>query len=175
MGGRHLRGDLYAAFLRGINVGGARVIPMAELRDLVAGLGCGDVRSHIASGNLLFRATRDMGRDIEAAIAARWGFDVPVMIRTAAELEAIEAANPFSEADGRRYLGFCAAAPDPARLDPDRSPPDRWAIAGREIYFAYPDGRGKSRLTPAYVESALGIAVTVRNWNTLIKMRALAE
>jgi uncharacterized protein (DUF1697 family) len=82
-------------------------------------------------------------------------------------------ADPFAGADGARYVGFCCERPDPAQLDPARSPPARWAITGREIYFLYPDGRGDSKLTPAYVESALGLAVTVRNWNTVNKLLAL--
>ena len=175
MGGRHLTRE-YIALLRGINVGGARVLPMAELRELVAGLGCSDVRSYIASGNLLFRASRGaaIGPAISAAIEHRWGYDVPVMLRTTAEFSRVIAANPFTASDGARYVGLFASEPDPTALDIDRSPPDRWAIANREIYFAYPEGRGRTTLTPAYVEAALGLPVTVRNWNTIAKLAELA-
>jgi uncharacterized protein (DUF1697 family) len=145
---------------------------MAELRDLVAGLGCRDVRSYIASGNLVFRAARSeaIGPAIAAAIAERWGHEVSVMIRSGGELRRSEAACPFSEGDGARYVGFCLGEPDPGRLDPDRSPPDRWAVVGREVHLVYPNGRADSTLTAAYVESALGIPVTVRNWRTFTRL-----
>lgn len=180
MGGRHQAGELYAAFLRGINVGGARPLPMAELRDLASGLGCTGVRTYIASGNLLVRTSRGLaiGQAIEAAIADRFGYEVPVMLRTVPELRAALAANPFSEADGTRYVGFCASAPPDTsidRIDPKRSPDDRFAVVGREIFLAYADGLGRSKLTLDHVESALGTPVTLRNVRTIERVLALAE
>lgn len=153
---------------------------MAELRDLISGLGCTAVRSYIASGNVLLRTSRGpaIAREIEAAIADRYGYQVPVMLRSIAELQAIERANPFTEVDGARYVGLCSEAPAAAavaRLQPWCSPDDRAAVVGREVFFAYANGRGNSRLTPDRVEAALQLPVTVRNWRTLAKVLALAS
>ncbi|HXI80857.1 MAG TPA: DUF1697 domain-containing protein, partial [Verrucomicrobiae bacterium] len=89
----------YIALLRGINLGPRNKIAMAELRELLEGLGFDDVRTHILSGNAIFTSTRRsaarLEAEIERAIERRFGFDVAVLVRTREELAAVVEANPF--------------------------------------------------------------------------------
>src|SRR6185295_6684934 len=108
-------------------------------------------------------------------ISKRFGFEAPVVTRTAAQLAAIAKNNPFlREATDPKSLHvvFLAKSPDLPRaalLDPDRSPPDRFSLRGGEIYLLCPNGVGKSRLTAQYFDSTLETTSTFRNWNTVQK------
>lgn len=183
------------ALLRGINVAGARPLPMAELRALCTDeLGLRDVRTYIASGNLFFTSDRDAAEDaarLKTAIDARWGYDVPVVTRTLSELRAIRAANPFPEAPDDKWLHVVFLDRDPrtgrqresdadaaARvdgLDPDRAPGDRYAVVGREVYCWYANGSGRSKLTLDWMERQMKVTGTGRNWRTLNKLIDIAE
>src|SRR5262249_17597523 len=115
----------YAALLRGINVGGARKVAMAELAEAVVALGHGGGRTYIQSGNVVFTSTgaeRAIAPALEAAIDERFGQDVRVMLRTHAELAAIEAGNPFTDTSGLHVVFLDRAPAKSATLDPDRSP-----------------------------------------------------
>jgi uncharacterized protein (DUF1697 family) len=169
----------YVAFLRGINVGGNATIPMAELRTVLAGCGYTEVSTLLNSGNAIFTAPGDRPAEIEtemaAAIEARFGRAVRCLVRTGAELARVLAADPYAgvATDGARYVvAFLAGEPDPARLaaiDPDGYLPDRFAAAGREIYIWCPNGLADTKFTHAFFERRLGVAATVRNWNTVRK------
>ncbi|NJQ01035.1 DUF1697 domain-containing protein [Streptomyces zingiberis] len=178
----------YAALLRGINVGGARKVPMADLRAVLTGLGYGRVRTLLQSGNAVFTAPdhRDPGRlaaEVERALAEWFGFPVVVVVRTAGELRAVVAANPFPDAGAepaRHTVTFLSGRADPDRLDavdPALYAPDEYRVAdgGRELYGRFPDGLGRSRLTPLLDRRKLGVEATTRNWGTVTKLLALAE
>ena len=168
----------YAALLRGINVGGARKVSMAELAGVFAALGHEDVSTYIQSGNVVFsssKAERAIAPALEAAIDERFGLDVRVMIRSHDELAAIAAGNPFGDARGVHVVFLERAPAKSARLDPDRSPGDAFALVGRELYLQLPTGAGRTKLTLGYVETQLGVAGTQRNWNTLLRLIALTE
>ena len=172
----------WAAFLRGINVGGKRKVPMADLRACFAELGASDVRTYIQSGNVAFRADDATAAEIAAAFAeraeARFGFRVPAAVRSAAELRAVLRDNPFlaAGADERTlHVLFLEGEPDPAAaaaLDPERSPGDAYALRGREVYLHLPNGVARTGLTNAYFDRVLGTPSTGRNWRTV---RAVAE
>ena len=177
--------SVHVAFLSGVNVGGKHSLPMTALAALFTESGCGEVRTYIQSGNVLFTAGTALARRIPALIAAgiskRFGFEAPVVTRTAAELAAIARNNPFLR-DGpdpkALHVVFLADPPDRSRaalLDPDRSPPDRFVLRGSEIYLCCPNGVGKSRLTAQYFDSTLQTMSTFRNWNTVMKMLELAR
>jgi uncharacterized protein (DUF1697 family) len=175
----------YVALLRGVNVGGKNMIPMAELRSSLSALGYQDVVSYIQSGNLVFRAgpgkPQDIATAIEKQIAASFGRNVTVIVRTPAELEAIAEGNPFlgGKTDvSRLHVVFLESAPPAkagAELDPGRSPPDEFRLQGREIYLHLPNGMGRSKLTIDYFERRLGVAATARNWKTVLRLLALAK
>lgn len=171
----------YAALLRGVNVGGERKIPMADLRLLAASLGHEDVATYVQSGNIVFTASgpaAGIAEGIEQGVRAQFGFDCAVQVRTGRELAAIAGGNPFGDvqADASKLqVTFLDRKPAKARvavLDPDRSPPDEFEVRGREIYSHCPKGFGRSKLTIDYFEGKLDVRATARNWKTVT---ALAE
>lgn len=173
---------LNIALLRGINVGGKNKLPMKDLAALFREAGCEDVRTYIQSGNVLFRAGATPADAIPSLISAsiedRFGYRVPVVRRTAAELRATVEANPFAGAEADRLLVlFLADSPDPERveaLDPNRSPGDEFAVVGREVFLHCPNGFARSKLTNSYFDSALSTTSTGRNWRTVGKLLELA-
>jgi uncharacterized protein (DUF1697 family) len=180
-----MRNLVQIALLRGVNVGGKNKLPMADLRQAFLAAGCRQVRTYIQSGNVVFRASRNRADRISQAVARslaeRFGVKVPVIQRSIAELEAARDSNPFLAAgcdNAKLHVVFLADAPDSsgvARLDPDRSPPDEFALHGREIFLFCPNGMARTRYTNAYWDSSLKTTSTVRNWKTVLKLIELAE
>jgi len=168
------------ALLRGINLGARNKIAMGDLRELFAGLGAADVKTHVQSGNVIYEGTLDAGA-IEARIKRELGLEIVVVIRTAAELARVVEQNPFANraSDPKQlHVTFLAAKPPAARvkdLDPDRSPADEFAVTAREVYLYTPKGYGVSKLSNAYFEKKLGVAGTSRNWNTVTALAELAR
>jgi uncharacterized protein (DUF1697 family) len=172
------------AMLRGINVGGKNILPMAELRALCEGIGLRDVGTYIQSGNVVFRSgQRELAgaaAKLEKAIEAERGFRPRVAVRTHDDLSAAAQANPFatSESDAARVLVmFLVEKPLPGTaelLAAAIKGPERGIIRGREVYLHFPAGVGKSKLSMAVVEKAVGAAGTCRNLNTLGKLIQLA-
>ena len=164
----------FAALLRGINVGGTNKLPMRELEGLFGSLGHEQVATYIQSGNVVFRSAgsdaKRVAAAIESAVAEQFGLDVRVLLRTHAELEAVRSACPYDESVHVVFLESAPSAAEIKALDPDRSPGDSFAVAGREIYLSLPAGAGRSKLTLSWFERRLGIAGTQRNWNTLLKL-----
>jgi uncharacterized protein (DUF1697 family) len=166
--------ETFAALLRGVNVGGRGKLPMPELVKAFEALGHTDVRSYIQSGNVVFRSraadAEKVSAALERAIAEKFGLETRVLLRTHAELESIAAGSPFDEAVHVVFLDGKPKAAAVAALDPDRSPGDRFAVAGREIYLSLASGAGRTKLTLDWLERRLGVAGTQRNWNTLLKL-----
>ena len=172
------------ALLRGINVGGKNKLPMKELTALFVEAGCEEVRTYIQSGNVVFRAGSAVEEEISSIISAsileRYGYQVPVITRTAGELQEIMEANPFLEAGAetdKLHVMFLAELPDSASvdtLDPERSPGDEFAVRGREVYLHCPNGVARSKLTNSYFDARLSTTSTSRNWRTARKLLALA-
>jgi len=174
----------HIALLRGINVGGRNKLPMRDLAAIFTDIGCVDVTTYIQSGNVVFRAPAKLAnqipRLISAGIAERFDLRIPVVTRSAAELEGVVAGNPYLgiESDFTKlHVAFLADRPTPAsidKLDPNRSPPDRFRLMGTEIYLHLPNGAARSKLTNAYFDSRLGTTSTARNWKTVLKLHELA-
>jgi uncharacterized protein (DUF1697 family) len=175
----------YVALLRAVNVGGRNPIAMSVLRELAADLGLDAPRTLLQSGNLVFgsaaRPTADLARVLEAEAASRLGLETDFMVRSAADWRAIIERNPFpreaKDDPGHLLVMVFKQAPKPADVKALRA-----AISGREVveavgahaYLVYPDGIGRSRLTTALIERTLGTRGTGRNWNTVVKLGALA-
>ena len=178
------RSDVNIALLRGINVGGKNKLPMKELAALFVDAGCEEVRTYIQSGNVVFRTgsadAGDIASIISASILDRFGYQVPVIVRTAGELEGIAQGNPFVKAGAetdKLHVMFLAELPDSASveaLDPARSPGDEFAVVGREVYLHCPNGVARSKLTNSYFDSKLSTTSTSRNWRTVGKLLELA-
>ncbi|GHJ48418.1 hypothetical protein Cs7R123_57600 [Catellatospora sp. TT07R-123] len=174
----------YVALLRGINVGRNKQIPMADLKDLLAGLGHTDVSTYLRSGNALFTSDgtdeEALAEQISAAIAARFGAQVGVLVRGRDELAAITAADPLADrvTDPARYLVVFLSAPvTQAVVDGiDRAAyGTEVMVAGRrEVYVWLPDGIADSKLTQAFFQKRLSVdTATARNWNTVTKLTTL--
>lgn len=169
----------YLALLRGINVGGKNIVPMANLRALVESLGYRDVTTYIQSGNVLFTSAAAVTpKDFEAAIERDFGIVLTVVIRTPAQLENVVLANPYTNVDpSKLHVGFLARKPpaaDVTKLDADRFQPEEFAVRGAELYLHLPNGMGRAKL-PAFLERQLKIPTTVRSWKTVIKLLELAR
>jgi uncharacterized protein (DUF1697 family) len=173
------------ALLRAVNLGAHNKVSMADLLKVVAGLGLEAGRSLLQSGNLVFasdgRTPAQLEAALEAAAKKRLGLETDFFVRTGDEWKAIIDGNPF---------------PDEAKKDPGhlvvvcmKDAPDRKTVAalraaisgrevirasGRQLYAVYPDGIGRSRLTAALIERELDTRGTARNWNTVLKLGALA-
>jgi uncharacterized protein (DUF1697 family) len=175
----------FVALLRGINVGGKTMLPMPQLRSMLAEMGLEDVTTYIQSGNVVFKSSsrdaRSLATAIEERIADAFGLDTTVLLRTPAELTEIADGNPFQgrETDlTKLHVAFLSDRPTAdaeAELDPNRSPPDEFSVRGREIYLHLPNGAGRSKLTIDYFEKRLGLRATARNWKTLTKLVALTQ
>ena len=168
----------YVSLLRGINVGGSRIVKMAELRELHRALGHEDVQSYVQSGNVVFSTeTGDVGAlavAIHDAIFERFGYDdVDVVLRTRAELAEAAAGNPFLARGCEPtslHLMLLAHPIEPSRLaDLDGTPflPDEFALAQQQIYLHLPNGVGRTKIFRLLSERALGTRATVRNWRTV--------
>ncbi|WP_371526614.1 DUF1697 domain-containing protein [Streptomyces sp. NBC_01283] len=177
----------YAALLRGINVGGSRKLPMAELRPLLDGLGLGDVRTHLQSGNAVFtsEATDEdaLAARVSEAIEGHFGFDVQVLVRDGAYLKAVADACPFPAAslEGKQlHITYYSEPVDASRLDTiDRAAflPEEFRLGDRALYLYAPDGLGRSKLGEVLARPALlkGVTATTRNWNTVAKLVELTQ
>ena len=177
---------LYVAFRRAVNVGGKNKVPMARLRDSLTAAGLEEVATVLQSGNVVFRSRAsggDAAKVVAVTIEETFGLQIGVVIRSAAELGAVAATNPFLDEEPDRdaktlHVAFLSSRPSAAavaKLDPDRSPPDSFAVSGGEIYLSYPDGSGRSRLTLDYLEKTLGVTGTARNWRTVQRLAALLQ
>lgn len=175
------------SLLRGINVSGQKRILMADLKRLYEGLGFTQVTTYIQSGNVVFetsdRRQKHLQNSIQSAIAAEYGFDVPVELRSRRDLQQVIANCPFIDidlvAEGSRvavaFLGDQPAASAVAALDQHVHPPEKLVVMGREIYLHCPDGFGRTKLTNQMIEKKLGTVATARNWKTVLKLRELSD
>jgi len=170
------------ALLRGINVGGNRKVPMADLREVFESAGCTQVATYIQSGNVIFapptKRAKNLHERLEAAIAERFGFPVPLVLRDGNELSAIATRNPFlkrgSEAD-RLHVGFLR---DPPRLSGPLTfplgPGEAVEHIGQDIFLHLPAGVAKTKLTNTLFDRTFQTICTVRNWRTVLALRDMA-
>jgi uncharacterized protein (DUF1697 family) len=181
--GNRARPDTVVALLRGINVGGKNMLPMKDLAAIFVAAGCDNVATYIQSGNVVCSVPQEriakLAGLVQAAILDRFRIDVPIVIRSATEMAALSASNPFVRgADPEElYVAFLKETPSSKAtlaLDPKRSPPDELAVIGKEVYLRLPNGAGRTKLTNAYLDKVLATVSTVRNWRTTLKLAELA-
>lgn len=174
----------YVALLRGINVGGNKKVPMADLRTMMTRLGFDDPRTLLQSGNLVFGAKRQpaakLEQQLEAATRDSIGVECSYLLRSDDEWMAVIAANPFStfaESDPAHLtVTFCREKPAASALkalEAEARGEEAFQAIGRELYTWYPDGIGTSRLALALGKNRLGTTCTARNWNTVTKIADL--
>lgn len=177
------QGKHFLALLRGINVGGHRRLPMAQLREVAGELGWSEVSTYIQSGNLLFRAALDAesARDrLETAIAQRFGLEVPCIVRSARCWFEYEAANPMPEvASERPNLLMLALARGhlPAdvgdQLQARAAHGERVVQTEEALWIDFGSAVANSKLTPALLDRLVGSPITTRNWRSVLKLADL--
>jgi uncharacterized protein (DUF1697 family) len=171
---------LHLALLRGINLGGKNRLPMKELAEIFAKAGCGNVATYIQSGNVIFSAPdallKKLPQIITGEITTRFGYQIPVIVRTSEEMAQIIRDNPFLQAGKPEqtlhvyFLADVPSAPAIKNLDPHRSAPDAFCVRNREVYLQLPNGMARTKLTNAYFDSKLSTTSTARKWATVLKL-----
>jgi uncharacterized protein (DUF1697 family) len=171
---------MHIALLRGVNLAGHRSVAMADLRAFATALGFADVRTLLQSGNLVFRgdgrSCAALEQLFETESAQHLGLRTDFHVRTAKEWKAVIADNPFPAEATRDpshlvvlFLKKAPGAKAFVTLQDAITGPERVLGRGRQAYIYYPDGQGRSKLTPAMIDKTLG-AGTARNWNTVTKL-----
>jgi uncharacterized protein (DUF1697 family) len=174
-----MKASRYALLIRGINVGTKNSLPMAELRAMLARIGCTDVQTYVQSGNAVFGTTLgapELTAAIEAALDRYMGRPIDTTLRTHKQMKAIVEGNPFAKVATRpqhlcvTFLSKSPAKLEVARLHSQDFEPELFKIAGKEIYTWHPNGQGQSPLREALWKLPFRGAVTTRNWNTVSKL-----
>ena len=175
----------YAALLRGINVGGRQKVAMADLKALLTGLGYTEVTTLLQSGNVAFThrrsKTQALEEQIEQALEKKLKLSVRCLVRSAEELAEVIDGNPLAKVanDGSRYLALFLSAQPPATViaenDPTTLDPKHIRVGDRVVYQWCPDGISQAPLLGPFLEKKWKVAVTARNWNTVLKLSALLD
>ena len=176
----------YIALLRGINVGGHKIIKMDQLRKAFEELGFENVATYVQSGNVVFRspkkASEQLSGKIEEMLLRRFSMSVPVIVRTAKEVDEVLRNNPFLKERGtdvtRLHVTFLSHTPQKAAvrgLDAIAAGPDRFHCRGQEIYLYCPNGFAGTKLSINAFEKVLAVGATTRNWNTVNKLHEMTR
>jgi uncharacterized protein (DUF1697 family) len=176
--------NTYIALFRGINVGGHHKLPMRELVEILTGLDMHNIETYIQTGNVVFESQETnvalLTDSIPAAIRKSHGFAPSVILLSVAEFEKAIAVNPYPDAVSEPktlHLYFLESEPnnpDLEKLEDLKLNNEEFTLVGKVFYLHAPDGIGRSKLA-GQVESALGVAVTARNWRTVEKLMSLAN
>ncbi|TVZ15684.1 DUF1697 domain-containing protein [Maribacter sp. MAR_2009_72] len=178
--------NTYLAFLRGINVSGTKKVAMQSLRELCSGLEFQDVRTYIQSGNMVFKCQETninfLNIQLAKAIADKFGFDVPVLVKTVNEVTEILQQNPY--VDEKEILGnkvyFVLPFQKPAiervnELKLESFQNETFQVEENCIYLKCNQGYGKAKLNNNLIEKRLNITATTRNYKTMHKLLAMAK
>ncbi len=174
----------FFALFSGINVGGHRIVKMAELRAFFEELGFTDVQSYVQSGNVVFRAPKGdaatLTKAIEDAFEQKWGFRSRIMVRDGDWLEGMIAANPWPElAEEPKKLHLYVLEREPAteeekRLADKCTGPEAFVVRGDAFYLKAPNGVGKSDFANL-IPRTLKVPCTARNWRTVLALREMMK
>ncbi len=175
--------ETFISILRGINVGGNRIVPIKELKSLYEDIGFKNVITYIQSGNVIFEANKvsNLSGKIEKKIKEKFQLEVPVIIRSVDEMRAAIAANPFIEQNGidisKLHITFLSDTPNKPDLENIKKydySPDKFIIINNEVYLFCPNGYGSSKLSNSFFENKLKVKATTRNWKTVNKLVELS-
>lgn len=174
--------EIYIALFRGINVGGKNLLSMKELKDFCISLGLIDARTYIQSGNLVFKSPEKnksaLKEKLRSIIEREKGFAPELILLSVEEWKKAIRNCPYALTRGKSLHGYflqrCPENPDLDRLKRLRGERESFLLNGFVFYLHAPDGIGRSRMAAA-VESALGVPVTARNGNSLLKISAMLD
>jgi uncharacterized protein (DUF1697 family) len=171
----------YVAFLRGINVGGNKKVPMAKLKIAFGELGFKNIRTVLASGNVVFEGKKGnlvaLAEKIALALEKRFGFTIPVIIREVDEIEKTVESDPFKGVavtkETRLYLTFLSEKPNSTMKIPYTTSDKSFSIISLEdktIFSALDLSKAGTTDAMAIIEREFGKNITTRNWNTIVKI-----
>jgi uncharacterized protein (DUF1697 family) len=177
----------FVSLLRGVNMAGHNKIKMTDLSALYKTLGFEDAETFIQSGNVVFNTIENLpvpeiAARIEAAVLKKFNYNVPVIIRAPEELMDIISINPFLEEEnfntGKLAVIFLNEEPSEEQIEKVKNvnyPPDKFKIAGKEIFIYCPNGFGKSKIYTGFFENKMNVTGTARNWKTLNTLLEIAN
>lgn len=177
-----MSGKIFVALFSGINVGGNRIVKMAELRAFFEELGFSDVATYVQSGNAVFRAQGNaatLTKQIEAAFEKQWGFHSRIMVRDLSWFERLVSENPYPElaAEHTKLHAYVLerepTADEAARLAEKCTGPEQFEIKGDVLYLKAPDGLGKSAFANI-LPRVLKVPGTARNWRSVLALLEMA-
>ena len=169
----------WVVLLRAVNLGARNKVPMAELRGLLEDAGFENVRTHLASGNVLLDGPRSrvaVAAELERLVADAFGVETAAIMRTPKELAATIAAHPFGRDTAETYVAFLAARPnDAAAAEFQRAHGDasRTVLSGADVYLKLAHGVHGAHLSVGRLERLLGVPATLRNWRTIAALTEL--
>ncbi|RWK86832.1 MAG: DUF1697 domain-containing protein [Mesorhizobium sp.] len=174
---------IFVALFSGINVGGNRIVKMADLRSFFEELGFRDVASYVQSGNVVFRSAKGeaaaLAKQLEAEFEKKWRFSSRIMVRDLGWFERLVAENPYPEVAGEPtklhayVLERPPTADEVARLAEKCTGPERFEIRGDVLYLHAPEGLGKS-VFANLIPRTLKVPGTARNWRTVLMLLEMA-
>jgi uncharacterized protein (DUF1697 family) len=176
----------YIALLRGINLGGHKIVKMEQLRKALAELGFEDVKTYIQSGNVVFRApaqaAKDFAKNIEEKVQRRFGFPVAVQVKTAEEVGEVIRNNSLAKEKGldpaKLHVTFLSCAPEKnalKMLDAIAAAPDQFRCSGQAVYLHCPNGYHETKVNNNVLEKMLKVGATTRNWKTVNQLYRMTE
>lgn len=182
--------ERYVSLLRGINVSGQRMIKMEALRAMYEKLGLSHIQTYIQSGNVVFccpeTPTASLENSISQQIAQTFGFEVPVLVKTLAELTEVVHSNPFAQQEQQKqvtdesklHVTFLSGQPQQIYIDKlyeKQYNTDEFVLANQTIYLFCPNGYGNTKLNNSFFESKLKLTATTRNWKTVNVLLNMGE
>lgn len=176
---------VYISMLRGINLGPHNRMKMEQLRKSLQTLGFGKIQTYIQSGNVVFQASKQpplaLSERMETRIPADFGFSVPVITRTLADMKKTIQGNPFLKKRGidltRLHVTFLSQAPQAAllrKIASVNSKPDEFRCCREVVYLHCPSGYAETKLSNGFFEKALSLQATTRNWKTVNQLYEMA-
>ena len=168
----------YICLLRGINVGGQKIIKMDQLRESLKTLGLGNVRTYVQSGNVVFRAPKKsaqvLSQRIQETVLSVFGFLVSAVVMSSEELGTTIKSNPFPMEKGidvsKLHVTFLSQTPQKSALKALgalSAEPDQFRYSGKAMYLYCPKGYGRTKLSNNTLEKVLSVRATTRNWQTV--------
>ncbi len=175
---------IFVALLRAVNVGGTGKLDSKKLKAACEAAGLGRVSTYIQSGNVVFESAKSAGAVkalIEAILRDDFGLQTRCIVRSAAQIATVVEANPFADAASERPSLLLVMFLDGLPMDGAAAylaaykGPERSHLSGDALYIDYVNGVGGSKLTPAFLERALKVPGTARNWNTVNRLLEMAR
>jgi uncharacterized protein (DUF1697 family) len=176
----------YIAILRGINVGGKRMIKMDALKQLFLSLGFSNIETYIQSGNVIFKSKKlkedKLASIISEAIKNVFTYDVPTIVKNVDEIKQILSTNPFVKDNNKLvdflHVTFLDATPTKENIESVTKlqfGDDSFSIIDNAVYLYCPNGYSNSKLTNSFLENKLKVTATTRNWKTCNELLGIAE